>query len=146
MSSSTLRSHPTFACLLAELFDNTFRYDGSPVTATEIARRIAPNRRAVKESYLSQLRNGIANEPSLKAVSALADAFDVDIAYFTVRFQMQHADISPAERVSRARVVHNVECYRLASAIADLPLAQRNVVVSLIQILHEHNRPARISA
>ncbi|MFW0789577.1 helix-turn-helix domain-containing protein [Gordonia sp. CPCC 205333] len=138
MPGSAVSAHPTFANLLAELFDNTFSGDGTPVTASEIARRIDPDLRAVKESYLSQLRSGAANEPSLNAVRALAEAFDIDIVYFTRRYQTEHSEMSAAERVFDARRTHNIECYRMAAAISELPEYYRASLRALIDILHQH--------
>ncbi|GAB18581.1 hypothetical protein GOEFS_059_00150 [Gordonia effusa NBRC 100432] len=101
------------------------------------ARTVRAGPVAVGESYLSQLRSGVALMPSFWTVEALAAAFDVDIAYFTAEFHHRYAHATVAERVWRARADRTNHHYLLAQAMTDLPQQQQDDITTLIDLLHQ---------
>ena len=91
---------PTFADLLNELFERRRRRDGSRFSlrdiATAMSGEIEPD--TVSHQYLSRLRNGIDDNPSLRMLEALCIVFDVSPEYFFPRLQGRpHAPLPPRD-------------------------------------------------
>lgn len=83
----------TIAERLERLFAETAGPHGRPVTMKEIVRRM--DQRGISSmslSYLQQLRKGEAANPRLQHLKALADAFDVPLAYLVGEDQPSDAD------------------------------------------------------
>ncbi|MFB8005190.1 XRE family transcriptional regulator [Nocardia sp. NPDC056000] len=72
-----------FSERLEYLFQTMPNARGHRYTADEIARRAAELGHSISAVYVSQLRSGLKQNPSLKHAAGLAAAFDVDIRFFT---------------------------------------------------------------
>ena len=72
----------TFAERLDYLFQ-TVKLEGGPLTMDEVAARIsAQGGERVSSAYLSALRRGVRDNPSLRTIEALARFFGVPATYF----------------------------------------------------------------
>jgi len=72
-----------FASRLNDLFDNVPGPDGKPYTNDAVIKVIAASGGpTISKGYLSELRTGKKDNPTLKHIEALADFFGVDPAYF----------------------------------------------------------------
>ncbi|QLY28079.1 helix-turn-helix transcriptional regulator [Nocardia huaxiensis] len=72
-----------FSERLEYLFRTMPNAQGVRYTADEIARRANDLGYPISAVYVSQLRSGLKQNPSLKHAAGLAAAFDVDIRFFT---------------------------------------------------------------
>ncbi|WP_040796890.1 helix-turn-helix domain-containing protein [Nocardia higoensis] len=72
-----------FSDRLEYLFRTMPNPDGRRYTADEIARRATEAGYPISAVYVSQLRSGLKQNPSLKHAAGLAAAFGVDIRFFT---------------------------------------------------------------
>lgn len=75
----------SWAELVAALFEHTpGPVPGTAITGREVCRRANKNRVGrLKEPMLSTLQRGKAREPGFGIITAVADGFGVDIAFFT---------------------------------------------------------------
>lgn len=69
----------TFAEKLERLFQEKMKPDGTPYTPTDI---LDATSGILTRVHLWKLRNGQADNPNLKTILALADAFGVPSSYF----------------------------------------------------------------
>lgn len=127
---------------VAELLSALFEYAAAPIagerwTGKQIAARAAElGPVVVGESYLSQLRSGGAQHPSLWTVEALARAFEVDVVFFTNGFHDQYVRLPMRERVQWARYLWgDAQREAVAAEILQLPDTQQRAVFALIDIL-----------
>lgn len=127
---------PAFPELLDALFVHLpGSTDGQPLRATEISTRTGQHRTTgVSTSHLSLIRSGRCPNPSFDTIAALADAFGIDIAFFTHDFHHQHTELPMRDRV-RLADTHLADAYRTAAAIYALPNGQRAAVLALLDIL-----------
>lgn len=72
-----------FSERLEYLFRTMPNTQGNRYTAEEVARRANERGYPISAVYVSQLRSGLKQNPSLKHATGLAAAFDVDIRFFT---------------------------------------------------------------
>ncbi|GAB20700.1 hypothetical protein GOEFS_124_00320 [Gordonia effusa NBRC 100432] len=134
-------SHPELSEVLMTLFDSPdFSRTQRDAAKENPAKVIADRTRcrgihAVGETHLRQIQSGVTPRPSLQVVAALADAFEVDIAYFTSAFHQRHANLSQQDRLAYARLRHRADFYRLATMLRELPRDQQVVIDALIEIL-----------
>lgn len=71
---------------LARLFEETTRPDGQRWTMTYLADELRARGQDVSRQYLGYLLTGERDEPRLSLVEALADVFQVPVAYFTADY------------------------------------------------------------
>jgi len=116
----------TFADRLTALFAETAGPSGRPITMQEVIDRISERGIATMSlSYLQQLRSGIAENPRLKHVEALADVFGVTPAYFLEDRPEEREGLSAQER-SLALRVHGLSPDALRSINAVIDMARRS--------------------
>lgn len=90
----------------------------------------------LSEPYLSVMRAGRTAEPRLAAVAALANAFEIDIAFFTHAFHREHARLPLGDRVHLAHYrASQTDWETTALAMLELPPDQQRAVAALIDIL-----------
>lgn len=72
----------SFANLLDRLFVTRMAPDGKPWSLSAVARELTTRGLPTTQSYVSQLRSGDRNNPTLAYVTALASVFGVPTTYF----------------------------------------------------------------
>ncbi|NAZ84572.1 helix-turn-helix domain-containing protein [Kineococcus indalonis] len=70
------------AAKLEELFERSRTPQGTARTVEEVARRCAELGYEVSACYLEDLRNGVRDNPSVKALEGIAKAFGVHVSFF----------------------------------------------------------------
>lgn len=118
----------SFADRLNALFAQTAGPSGRPMTLQEVVDRMASRGIATMSlSYLQQLRSGQAENPRLKHVAALADAFGVAPTYFLdEESEGQNGDsLTPMER-SVALRVHGLSPESLRSITSMIDIARKS--------------------
>lgn len=68
---------------LERLFEQTRRPDGQLWTISYLAEELKSRGQDVSRQYLGALMTGDRGEPRISLVEAIADVFDVPVAYFT---------------------------------------------------------------
>jgi transcriptional regulator with XRE-family HTH domain len=110
---------------LEHLFAETAGVSGRAVTLQEIINRITESGIATMSlSYLQQLRTGQAENPRLKHIEALADAFRVPVSYFLDEEPASADTLTPMER-SVALRVHGLSPDALRSINSVIDLARK---------------------
>lgn len=128
----------SISAALAALFEHVppprgeIRWTGKLLCA-----RTAATGRAVSESQLSQIRQQRIESPSWDMVVAIADAFGVNVAFFTVGYHMRYHGMNMRNRVLLARNDYQ-HLLAAAAAIEELVPAHRHVVDTLVDILLRH--------
>lgn len=72
----------TFADRLTRLIDARRMPDGAPWTSSSLARALTAQGVPTTHSYVSQLRSGQRDNPTMALVKAIAGVFEVPPAYF----------------------------------------------------------------
>jgi transcriptional regulator with XRE-family HTH domain len=73
----------TIAEKLNRLFEVLHPAGAKPLTNRELAERIKDQGRSISQTYISQLRSGIRDNPTLEHLVGIAGAFGVPPGYFT---------------------------------------------------------------
>ena len=71
---------------LARLFEETTRPDGQRWTMSHLSEELRARGQDVSRQYLGYLMTGERDEPRLSLIEALADVFQVPVAYFTADY------------------------------------------------------------
>jgi transcriptional regulator with XRE-family HTH domain len=71
-----------FSTLLDRLFVEQMGPDGKPWSLSAVARELTARGLPTTQSYVSQLRSGDRNNPTLAYLTALAEVFGVPTSYF----------------------------------------------------------------
>lgn len=82
MEDTTSDSARTFATRLTKLINARRMSDGAPWTSASLARALTSRGVPTTHSYISQLRNGQRDNPTMTVVQAIAGVFEVPPAYF----------------------------------------------------------------
>ncbi|WP_380162775.1 helix-turn-helix domain-containing protein [Kineococcus sp. R86509] len=67
---------------LAELFERSSVAEGRPLSVEEVAKRCQASGYEVTECYLTDLLNGVKDNPSIRTLEGIAQAFDVHVSFF----------------------------------------------------------------
>lgn len=98
MDSGGGRIGARFAALLNHLFDTHRHPSGREYSLREISERTGGK---LTTAYISLLRKGGVANPPAERVQGLADAFDVDVRYFTGQQLPERAEETNTERALR---------------------------------------------
>ena len=113
-----------FAEKLERLFQERTKPDGTPYTPTEI---LEATNGVLTRVHLWKLRNGQADNPSLKVILALADAFGISPRYFF------------DDEVANAKIVEADHLERLEVTLRSLGVSKtgRKIIREMIDVLRK---------
>lgn len=108
----------TIAEKLNRLFEVLHPAGGRPLTNRELAARVKEQGGSISQAYISQLRGGTRDNPTLEHLIGIASAFGVPPGYFT--------DPEVAERVD-AELDRLVEMQQAKPELAEIAEMQVNI-------------------
>lgn len=129
-------SGDAFTVRLNRLFDTVRDSDGEPFTNLEIVSRMNAAGYTVTPGYLSQLRKGIRNRPSIVHIEGLARAFGVSAAYFFNDAPVENDNAAVGELSDEALVDADVKL--MAMRTAQLSEEGRRQVLLLVDKIRAH--------
>jgi transcriptional regulator with XRE-family HTH domain len=121
----------TFAPRLNRLFDTVYPPGRGPHSSAEVVAALRAQGISFSAPYLSQLRSGARDHPSEATITALAEFFRVDPAYFTDDEYFSKLD----EELELLAALRDVNIQRIASRMVGLsPTAQQDVATTVEQL------------
>lgn len=127
--------------LLRRLIAIVRRPDGTEWTGKDIVATARANDVELSESHLSELRRGVKTNPTMRVLVALADVFEVPVAYFFGDPQI--VEETEAELELRA-AMRDAQVIQVAARAADLSPAQRAAFQRVLtSTLREETEPGR---
>ncbi|MGV0806505.1 helix-turn-helix domain-containing protein [Mycolicibacterium setense] len=120
-----------FATRLNQLFTTVRPVGRGPYRNIDVANALTAQGIAITPAYLSHLRRGVRQRPSLKVTTALATFFGVHVEYLTTSntdYQRRlDADLH------WLALAHNTTARRLTEALLQLPAHQRDELLNSLE-------------
>lgn len=131
----------SLADLLGHLFAMARRPDGAEWTGKDVVATVRARGVELSESHLSELRRGVKTNPTMRVLLALAELFEVPVAYLFG--DPEAVEETEAELELRA-AMRDAEVAQIAARAASLSSAQRaafqRVLISMIRDETEQGR------
>lgn len=120
-----------FAARLNHLFDTIVSADGKPYSNEAVINGIAAKGGpTISKGYLSELRSGKKDNPTLKHIEALAGFFEVDPAYFV---GTDDSATKIADDVQVATAMSDAGIKSIALRTARLSAVERELIATLVE-------------
>lgn len=141
MPTTVARVSSDFAERLNRLFDAVRGPDGRPYTNDAVIAAIqVAGGATISRGYLSELRSGKKDNPTLRAIVALAAFFGVDPAYFVAD---SAAAESGAAELELVRAMRDAEVRNLAMRASRLSPAELDVITTMIDKVGQLKLPGQ---
>ena len=131
-------SEVDFAARLNRLFELVPGPDGRPFSNEAVIAGLAEHGGpTISKGYLSELRSGKKDNPTLRHIEALAAFFGVDPAYFVA--DQDRAD-EIAEQISTLKALGDAGVQSIALRAADASPESRDLIAAMIDQIIKHER------
>ncbi|WP_158257347.1 helix-turn-helix domain-containing protein [Kineococcus xinjiangensis] len=126
------------AAKLEELFERSRALEGGPRTVEDVARRCAELGYEVSAGYLEDMRSGVRDNPSLKAMEGIAKAFGVHISFFfsAPAGMESEQDVAQADRALH-EVMRDEGIREIALRSSELDPAGRRILAAMLRELSD---------
>ncbi len=118
----------SFAARLNRLFDTIYPPGRGPYASSELVRAVECRGMELSAPYLSQLRSGRRENPSLETMELIAEFFGIRSDYFTGRDEAYRRRLE--EELDWIDLSRNPDVRRLASALIELPPGRREQLLA----------------
>ncbi len=131
-------SEVDFAERLNRLFELVPGPDGKPFSNEAVIAGLAEHGPTISKGYLSELRSGKKDNPTLRHIEALAAFFGVDPAYFVA--DQDRAD-EIADQITTLKALGDAGVQSIALRAADASPESRDLIAAMIDQIIRHQRP-----
>jgi transcriptional regulator with XRE-family HTH domain len=125
---------PRFADLLNHLFATRLSPRGRPYTLKEVSDGTGGY---FSIAYLSLLRRGGIEQPSMERIRRLADFFGVEPSYFLGEVSAEDREAAQELDAALRHALHDPQIRAFAMRVNDYSLEERTMVLRMLDQLHE---------